>query len=69
MKDGWHIICGHDVYVEGDKVLRGMKRDSNGSPVSAYPYRHNRRGGWDNASGVSVSAFRSAIKRGTMKMA
>lgn len=25
-KDGWHEVYGEDVYVENDKVVRGVKK-------------------------------------------
>lgn len=45
IKDGWHHICGADVYVEGGRILRGLKNGGGwdiGTPsVSAF-----RRGPW-----------------------
>ena len=58
MKDGWHTIKGYEVYVEDERILRGTVKDGNGNSVTAYPYRHNQEGGWDNASGVKVETFR-----------
>lgn len=69
INDGWHTIAGHQVYVEGGRVLRGLKLDHNNSQVTAYPYRANRYGsGWDNDVGITVEAFRAGIKRGTIIM-
>lgn len=68
MKDGWHVLCGYHVYIEDGKVLRGVKCGSGGYN-STYPYRYNRRYGcWTNESGVTVAAFRAAVKRGNMMM-
>lgn len=67
IKDGWHVICGYDVYVENGFIVRGIKEDYNRSPVAAYPYRRCRRGGWDQDN-MSVDAFRSGVKRGTVCM-
>ena len=38
MKDGWHKIKGYDVYVEDNKIIRGIKKDHNGYEVPAYVY-------------------------------
>lgn len=61
---GWRVVCGYDVYVENNKILRGV----SGGRVT-YPYR------WDSdlnayiyCSGISVSAFRSAYYRNTVTM-
>lgn len=58
-KDGWHKVCGYSVYVENDRIMRGVKRDDNGGLVSAYPYhRDKRNGGWNECVGVKVDTFR-----------
>ena len=44
-KDGWHTICGYSVYVENDRIVRGIKLDRNKSPVPAYPYRRDNKNG------------------------
>lgn len=64
IKDGWHKIYNFDVYVEDDRVLRGIKKDRNGGEVTAYPYSACKTGGWDNASGVKVDTFRRGLKDG-----
>ena len=66
--NGWKIAGGYDVYVEDGKVLRGIKLDHNGHEVAAYPYRQSRSGGWDLISGISLTAFRAGIRRGTMEL-
>ncbi len=65
MRDGWHKICGYDVYVENDKVLRGTKY--NGQLPSCV-YRSCKSGGWDREYKISVDAFRAGVRRGTIKM-
>lgn len=65
MKDGWHVICGYDVYVENDRVLRGTK--ANGT-LPAYVFRRENERRWNNASGVTVNAFRAGVRRGTIRM-
>lgn len=67
IKDGWHVICGYEVYVENGIVIRGIREDYNGSRVSAYPYRACRSGGWDHDT-MSVDAFRAGVKRGTISL-
>lgn len=67
MKDGWHTIYNNMVYVEDNKVLRGVSSDHQ---RTAYPYRwmgkpHNC---YTIASGISVEAFRSGVRRGTIEM-
>jgi hypothetical protein len=61
MKDGWHKIQGYEVYVENNKVIRGLKE--NGT-LPAYPYKTAKDGGWDNAAGVSVSTFSKGVADG-----
>lgn len=65
MKDGWHKICGYDVYVENDKVLRGTKY--NGT-LSAYVYRRVNEREWANDYGITVNVFKAGVRRGTIKM-
>lgn len=65
MKDGWHKICGYDVYVENDRVLRGTK--ANGT-LPAYVYRSCKTGGWYSNGGITVNAFRSGVRRGSIRM-
>lgn len=67
VSNGWHSLCGYDVYVEDGYVLRGVQGDGVNMKTT-YPYRLCRKGGWDNACGISVSAFRSACRRGTVRM-
>ena len=65
MKDGWHKICVYDVYVENDRVLRGTK--ANGT-LPSYVFRSCKHWNWVNASGITVNAFRSGVRRGTIRM-
>ena len=65
MKNGWHMIMGFKIYVEDNKVLRGI--DDN---RTVYPYRwDNRLKCWNECSGISVSAFRKGLNEERMKMA
>ena len=68
MKNGFHKLAGYVVYVEDGRVLRGIRRDRNGYDVTSYPYRSCKEGGWDLDAGVTVDAFRAAVRRGTMAM-
>lgn len=64
IKDGWHIFYGMEVYVENGRVIRGLL---NGKRV--HPFRKGRRAGeWDGVSGISVSAWRAGMNRGTIIM-
>lgn len=66
IKDGWHIVYGYRVYVENGCVLRGTKMDINGYDVPAYPYESDRKGGYDNCSGVNFYTFRKGVKENRM---
>lgn len=70
MRDGWHVISGERIYVEGGCVVRGMTKDHNGSLVPAHAYRLNRQYNcWVREySGLTVAAFRAGIRRGTIQM-
>lgn len=69
MKDGWHIVCGYEVYVEDNRIRRGVKKDYNGSLVPAWPYRWlDEYNCWTEECGCTVSAFRSGFYRGTYDM-
>lgn len=64
--DGWITVNGYDVYVEGGIVKRAMPPD--GMEIKTlYPYRAQRSGGWWKENGLSVSALRSGMKRGTIR--
>lgn len=72
LEDGWHTICGYDVYVKNGCVMRGTKLDHNGHEVPAAPYVVNAAkygGGWSNACGISVGKFRAYVKRDLAKLA
>lgn len=70
IKDGWHTIGENtDVYVEDGRVVRGVCLDSNSSPVTAYPYKKCKDGGWENYSGVKYETFRNGLKKGTYILA
>lgn len=67
MKDGWHVVCGYEVYVKDGKIVRGMKNQGFGK-VAAYVYRRCKTGGWNISYQVTPSAFRSGYKRGTVDL-
>nr|DAH10228.1 MAG TPA: hypothetical protein [Caudoviricetes sp.] len=69
-KDGWHEVYGENVYVENGKVIRGVKKDENGSKITSYPYEYSKdHDCWVNISGkVTLSAYRSGHKKGTKCM-
>ena len=70
IKDGWHVVYGENVYVENEKVIRGIKKDGNNSEVTCYPYEYNKdQDWWVNVSGkVTLSSYRSGRKKGTKCM-
>lgn len=68
ISDGWHVVSGYDVFVESGMILRGILYDSCGSSSSAYVYRRCRDGSWTRCSGLSVAAFRSGVRRGTIEL-
>ena len=61
VKDGWHKVCGYDVYVEDGEVKRAI---SDG--CTAYPYRASRYGGWDKDTHLSLDALRAGLSRETI---
>lgn len=69
-KDGWHKVYNENVYVENDKVVRGVTLDHNGSKVTTYPYEYSKDNDcWINISGkVTLSAYRAGHKKGTKCM-
>ena len=54
--DGWYTVKGQGVLVENGYVLRGTKRDCNGSEVTAYIYKSDGRGGYDKTD-VTILDF------------
>lgn len=66
MKDGWHKLLGYEVYVEDGKILHGVLGAGN-SRRTAYPYRWTKDC-WALETGITVSAFRAGVNRGTIKM-
>lgn len=66
-KDGWYTVAGYEVYVENNKVVKGVKKSCSGvGEVPAYPYVAAKDGGWNLASReLSLEAFRARVKRGT----
>ena len=64
VKDGWHRVYGHDVYVEDGRVLRGTTVDGQNT---TYPYRWNRNC-FVNVFGISFDSFRSGMRRNTIEM-
>ena len=65
MKNGWHTISGYEVYIENDRVVRGLNEDEM---RTIYPYRVSRKYGCVNDAGLTVNAFRAGVKRGTVEM-
>lgn len=66
IKDGWHMIKGYRVYVKDGRVLRGVS-SQDWQQRATWPYRAGRSC-WTNVSGITVDAFRSGVRRGTITM-
>ena len=69
MKNGWKTILGNTVYVDNGDVIRGTILDHNGYQVPAAVYRKQRDNTWVRFDKLSEAAFRSGVKRGTIKFA
>lgn len=70
LRDGWHMVAGWEVYVEDGRILRGVMELCDGSRVTCYPMRHDRRRdvwGWDRKP-LTPAAFRAGLARGTIRM-
>lgn len=63
VRDGWHEYYGREVYVENNRVLRGLRNNK-----TVHPFRYNGNKTWINISGVSVDGFISGIRRGTVDL-
>lgn len=59
MKNGWNVVDNENVFVEEDKIIRG-ERDGK----TTFPYKQNKTGAWELATGVKVSTY----KRGSYRM-
>ena len=69
MTDGWHSLGGYMVYVEKDRVLRGVIGEYLGTKT-AYPHRRDKRRKnlWDCCAGLTCNAFKAGVRRGTIKL-
>ena len=61
VKDGWHSVCGFDVYVENGIVKRGIV-----GGCTAYPCRKSKYGGWVIDTHMTLDALRSGLLRDTV---
>ena len=61
VKDGWYLVYGYEVYVEGGEVKRAIC-----GGLTCYPYRKSRYGGWDLDTHMSIDALRSGLLRDTV---
>ena len=64
---GWHVVYGNEAYVEDGKVVRGTVKDGIRERTT-YPYRRFGRGWRREFDGISLSALRSGLRRGTVAM-
>lgn len=60
ISNGWHKVSGYDCYVEDGVINRSVSVYG-----THYCYRKSRYGGYDKCN-PTISAFRSAVYRGTM---
>ena len=63
VKDGWYLVYGYEVYVEGGEVKRAERGD-----LTVYPYRINRCGGTDLDSHMSIDELISGLLRASVVM-
>lgn len=68
ISDGWHKLCGYDVYVEDGCVVRGVSDDWKQGLRTTWVYRTSRHGDFVFAGKVTVDAFRAGVRRGTIIM-
>lgn len=64
-RDGWHVVRGRDVYVEGGIVIRGMKHNGR---LSAYPYRKAKQPHCWIREDMTLAAFSAGVRRGTVEL-
>ena len=69
-----HTIAGYEVYVEDGYILRGIKHDQNGGMLPAFVYRQDRNhscrefDSWTSEEKIKPDAFRSGVRRGTIRL-
>lgn len=68
MLSGWHTLQGYHVYIEQNRVLRGIRKDRNGSDVTAYPFRRVGPSDWTNCAGLTAAAFIAGVRRGSITL-
>ena len=69
MKNGWHIVSGYHVYVEDGFIIRGIVDKGTSHERPAYVYRWTPRWKlWNRSIIITVNAFRSGVRRGTIMM-
>lgn len=67
-KDGFHVIAGYTVRMEGGYIGRVCVNEEKG--IWAVPYIPSKHGGWDNAYlQLTPDAFRARIRRNTIHFA
>ena len=67
VKDGWHTVAGHNVYVENGKIIRGVEGEDL-TRVPVYPYRWMPSANAWSKESMTPDAFRAGIKRETVMM-
>lgn len=61
MNDGWHKLYEYDVYVEEEKVLRGLDREGK----LVHPFKRYEKNKYIYKK-VKLDTLRKALKRGSM---
>ena len=67
IKDGWHTICGNRILVQDGFIRYGVEGEGFAFRMS-YACRYLKHIGWVRTVNLTPAAFRSGIKRGTIKM-
>lgn len=69
VSNGWHKFAGYRVYVRDGYIVAGMLGAGRDQRL-AQLYKYNPRFGiWMHCVFMSVNAFRSGVRRGTVKIA
>ena len=69
LKDGWHTVCGEEVYIENGEVVRGVwiKCDGQNRPLYVYRWEERLRC-WIYNGRTKYETFRSGLRRGNMRL-
>lgn len=66
VQDGWHTVKGIRVYVEDNKVIKGIRADGKEGHPHHYDARENK---WTDMAGkVPYKTFIDAVRRDTYRI-